>query len=150
ALMARLMDFLIAYILLIVLMLVNDLPVFQFNWLFLPLLVIIQLVLALGFGLVLSAMNVFYRDVRHLVVLLLQLWLYATPIIYPVSLVPDSFRPYYFLNPMAGVIEGYRAILFNITPPDAIIFYSAFVSLFVLWIGYFFFKRVEHRFADII
>lgn len=150
ALLARLMDFLIAYILLIVLMIANNLPVFQFSWIYLPLLLLIQLMLALGLGLILSSMNAFYRDVRHLVVLLLQLWLYATPIIYPITLVPDSIRPYYFLNPMAGVIQGYRSVLFNASPPDSTILLSVAVSLVVLVTGYLVFKRVEHRFADII
>ncbi len=150
ALFARLMDFLIAYILLIVLMVANNLPVFQWSWIFLPPLLLIQLMLALGLGLILSAMNAFYRDIRHLVVLLLQLWLYATPIIYPVTLVPDSILPYYFLNPMAGVIQGYRSVLFGGGPPDDTIFISAAVSLVVLTVGFFIFKRVEHRFADII
>ena len=81
--------------------------------LFLPVVVIVQLAVALGIGLIASALNAFYRDIRHLIVLLLQLWLYATPIIYPISAVPENLLQFYWLNPMVGIIEAYRAIMLN-------------------------------------
>ena len=150
ALLARLLDFIIAYGLLVFLMVFYKIPVFQVTWLFLPVILLVQLAMALGIGLVLSALNAFYRDVKHLVTLILQIWLYATPIIYPVNLVPERLRPYYFLNPMAGVVEGYRAIMLHGVLPDERFLLSASVAVVFLLAGYWFFKRVEHRFADII
>lgn len=150
AMLARVLDFLIASLVLVILMVAFSLPVFQVQWLFLPVILLVQLALALGIGLMLAALNAFYRDVRHLVALLLQLWLYATPIIYPVSLVPERLRPYYFINPMAGVIEAYRAVLLYGQMPGNEFYISAAVALIVLLLGYSLFKRVEHRFADIV
>lgn len=150
ALLARVLDFLIAYALLIVLMLVYGLPVFQLTWLYLPVILIVQLSLALGLGLIGAALNVFYRDIRHLIALVIQLWFYATPIIYPVTVVPERFRPFYFLNPMAGVIEGYRSVMLNGTRPESSFTLSAIVAFAILLLGYWFFKRVEFKFADVI
>lgn len=150
ALLARLMDFFIAYTLLILLMLFYKLPIFQVTWLFLPILLLVQLSLALGLGLFLAALNAFYRDIKHLVTLILQLWLYATPIIYPVDRVPEAVKPFYFLNPMAGVIEGYRAIMIHGRLPDTTLLISAVTAVIILVFGYWVFKRVEQRFADII
>ncbi len=87
-------------------------PLFTVSWLYLPLILLIQLALSLGIGLAGAALNVFYRDVQHLIAFGMQLWLYATPIIYPVSSVPERFRTVYVLvNPMVGVIESFRAVL---------------------------------------
>jgi lipopolysaccharide transport system permease protein len=117
---------------------------------YLPVILTIQLALALGLGLIGAALNVFYRDVRHLIALGMQLWFYATPIIYPVTLVPEHLRPFYFLNPMAGVIEAYRAVLLHRTLPAPSLVTAAVVASLVLIVGYWFFKRVESRFADLV
>ncbi len=107
--------------------------------------------ISLGLGFIGSALNVFYRDMRHIIVLGLQLWFYASPIIYPVSAVPENLRVVYFLNPMAGVLEAYRAVLLYHKTPDAMnILLSAVVALLILVIGYWLFKRAEFQFADII
>ena len=150
ALFARLLDFIIAESILILLMIYYQMPVFIAGWLLLPFILFIQLVLALGIGFLGAALNVFYRDMRHLFVLVLQLWLYASPIIYPVTAVPERFQTLYFLNPMAGIIEAYRAVLLYEQMPGAYLGLSAIISLFTLVIGYLFFKRVEPKFADVI
>jgi lipopolysaccharide transport system permease protein len=150
ALAARLVDFLIAYSILIVLMLFYQLPVFTLPWLFLPLILLVQLALALGVGLIGAALNVFYRDIRHLFALILQLWFYATPIVYPVTLVPERFRPFYYLNPMAGIIDSYRAVLIHGQPPTPELWISAAAAALILLAGYAFFKRMEYQFADVI
>jgi lipopolysaccharide transport system permease protein len=150
SLLARLLDFTIALGLLLLLMLYYQLPLFTLGWLYLPFILATQLMLALGLGLFGAALNVFYRDIKHLVTLGLQLWLYATPIIYPVSVVPERFRPLYFLNPMAGAIEAYRAVLLYGTVPGSYLLLSALVALIVLLGGYAFFKRVEAQFADVV
>ena len=131
-------------------MLYYQVPAFPAGWLFLPLILAIQLVLMLGLGLASAAANVFFRDVQSLLALGLQLWFYASPIIYPVTLVPEPLRPLYFLNPMAGVLEAYRDVLLNRQWPGAYLIPSALAALAVLLIGYWFFKRVEFQFADIV
>ena len=150
AMLARLLDFIIAYAVLIVLMMIYQQPVFRVSWLFLPVILLVQLGLALGVGLILAAVNAFFRDVKHMVALLLQLWMYATPIIYPINLVPEWLRPYYFINPMAGVIEAYRAVMLYGRLPGIEFLTSALAASLVLIAGYVIFKRVEHRFADIV
>jgi lipopolysaccharide transport system permease protein len=150
ALFARLMDFFIATGLLVVLMLVFRVPAFPLGWLFLPVILATQLALILGLGLMLAAMNVFYRDVRPLLTLGIQLWFYASPIIYPVAMVPEYLRPYYFLNPMAGVLEAYRDVLLNAQLPGLYLIPSMIVGVIVLIVGYWFFKRVEFQIADIV
>jgi lipopolysaccharide transport system permease protein len=116
-----------------------------------PALVIIQICLIVGVVLALAAMNVFYRDIRFVVPLAVTLWMYATPIIYPVELVPENLRRLYFLNPMAGLIESYRSVLLLSEWPNwGNLAVAAVISLVVLVLGYRFFKRVEWQFADVI
>ncbi len=150
AMLARLLDYVIAFGVLLVLMVYFGRPLISLNWVYLPLLLLSQLALALGIGLTGSALNVFFRDIKHLFTLGMQLWLYLTPIIYPATLVPERFRSLYFLNPMAGVIEGYRAILLNNTTPQPAMWLSVAVSLALFVFGYWFFKRVEFQFADVV
>jgi lipopolysaccharide transport system permease protein len=89
--------------------------------------------------------------VRFVVPLLIQIWMYATPIIYPASLVPERYRTLYFLNPMAGIIDGYRRTLLEGQPPmSGNMLLGAIVTLVLLVIGYRFFKQAEPRFADLI
>lgn len=123
----------------------------QVTALLVPLLLGIQIVLTLGVVLLASAINVHYRDIRFVVPLGIQLWMYATPIIYPVSLVPEHWRPLYMLNPMAGLIEGYRAVILRGAWPQwEYIGLSAFISIALFVGGYWSFKRLEAGFADII
>ena len=150
SMLARLLDFVIAYGVLFILLLYFDLPIFTPAWIFLPAILLIQLSLVLGIGMIGAAVNVFFRDIKHLFTLGLQLWMYATPIIYPVTTVPESIRPYYFLNPMAGIVEAYRAVLLYGQTPAPSLWLSAGLALVVLTGGYWFFKRVEFQFADVI
>lgn len=150
SMLARLLDFAVAAMLLIVLILIFNMPVFVFGWLFIPVIVAIQIALILGLGLMCAALNVFFRDVRSLLVLGLQLWFYASPIIYPVTMVPEHLRPFYFLNPMAGVIEAYRDVLLNGQTPGIYLAISALVAGALFVFGYWFFKRVEFQFADVV
>lgn len=150
ALLARFVDFLIAFVILIFLIIIYKLPVDILTWLFLPVLLLVQIALALGIGLIAGAMNAFFRDIKHVFALVMQLWLYATPIIYPVTIVPEQFRSWYYLNPMVGIIEGYRAILLHGDLPGNSFLFSIVISLIILVIGFSFFKKVEVQFADII
>jgi homopolymeric O-antigen transport system permease protein len=150
AMLARLMDFGLAVALLIVLIIYFQAPIFPMGWLLVPAILIIQLGLILGLGLALAAANVFYRDVQSLLTLIVQLWFYASPIIYPVTTVPERLRVFYLLNPMAGIIEAYRDVLLNGKFPGTYLLESAFISVVVLILGYWFFKRAEFQFADIV
>jgi ABC-type polysaccharide/polyol phosphate export permease len=106
--------------------------------------------LILGIGLVTSSVNVFYRDVQPLLVLGLQLWFYASPIIYPITLVPEKYRIIYYLNPMAGILESYRAVLLYHTIPGYPLLIAGIMSVLIFGFGYWLFKRLEFQFADII
>jgi lipopolysaccharide transport system permease protein len=99
----------------------------------------------------LSALNVRFRDVRYVLPFLVQFWMFATPIAYPSSLLSEPWRTLYGLNPMAGVVEGFRwALLGAKTAPGPIIIVSATVSLLILIGGAFYFRRVEKTFADVV
>jgi lipopolysaccharide transport system permease protein len=116
-----------------------------------PWLVVVQLALTCGLALLASAATVRYRDVRFIVPLIIQLWLYATPIIYPLNAVPSSWQIVFRLNPMTTIIEGYRgAVLYSRLPMWHDVMLATFVSLTILVFGYGYFKRTEAWFADII
>jgi lipopolysaccharide transport system permease protein len=117
--------------------------------LFLPVLLLITIMCALGAGLWLSALNVDYRDVAYVVPFLTQLWMVATPIAYPSSLIEEPWLMLYGLNPMVGVIEGFRWALLGTSPPGSLLALSASVSLVMLLSGAFFYRRAERTFADI-
>jgi lipopolysaccharide transport system permease protein len=121
------------------------------NVLWLPLLVLLAMITSLGVALWLSAMNVQFRDVRYLVPFLTQAWLYATPIAYPSSLLPQPWRTLYGINPMAGVAEGFRwALLGTDTASGPIIIVSVLAALAMLVSGAFYFRRMEKTFADVV
>ena len=117
----------------------------------LPLFLLMALLTALSAGLWLSALNVRYRDIRYTIPFLTQLWMYASPIAYPVSLIPEKWRLLYSLNPLAGVVEGFRWALLGKESPDfSIMAVSAVVVLVVLLGGLVYFKKMEQTFADVI
>ena len=149
-LLARLVDFGISFILLAVLVIVYQRPISLIGLLYLPLILGIQLALIMGLGIGSAALNVFYRDVDPLLKLGIQIWFYGSPILYPISLVPAQWQWLYFLNPMAGIIQSYRDILIDDVVPGSYLLPSAIVSLVIFILGYWFFKRVEFQFADII
>jgi lipopolysaccharide transport system permease protein len=116
----------------------------------LPGFMLLAIAAALGTGLWLSALNVRFRDVKQLVPFLVQIWMYLTPVIYPVSMVPKPLRPLLALNPMTGVVEGFRWALLGEQPPSGLIFVSIAITLTVLVSGAFYFRSTERTFADII
>jgi lipopolysaccharide transport system permease protein len=147
---AALADFLAASVVLAILMVRYDaLPGAELWWV-LPLLTV-QLVLTAAVALASAAVMVFFRDLRFVVPLGLQIWMYACPIVYPVDLVPERWRPLYFLNPMAGLIDGWRRVLVSGAAPRAgALAAAAVVSSLSLLLAYVLFKRLEARFADVI
>lgn len=112
---------------------------------------LVEICLLLGLAFLLSSFNLFYRDVKHVMPLLTQVWMYLSPIIYPVSLVPKRFLGLYMLNPMAAVMDGFRRVaLLGQTPMWGYLGLAALVSLVVLVLGYRRFKRLEPLFAEMI
>ena len=106
---------------------------------------------ASGVGMFLAALNAKYRDIRYTIPFLIQLWMFASPIVYPASMVPEKYRLIYALNPMVGVIEGFRsALLGTVTFPTMLIVVSGLVSVAIFLLGIFYFKQMERYFADII
>ncbi len=145
-----LVDFVLAFIVLIGMMLVYGIfPTFNIVWL--PFLLLLTFVTSLGVGFWFSALNVQFRDVSYIVPFLTQFWLFATPIAYPSSLLAEPWRTLYGINPMVGVVEGFRwALLGTDTAPGLIIIVSSLVALALLVGGAFYFRRMEKTFADVV
>jgi lipopolysaccharide transport system permease protein len=121
------------------------------NLLALPLFLFLAWFTALALGLLLSPVNVRYRDVGYTVPFLLQLWMYASPVVYPLSLVPERWRPFYSLNPMVGVIEGFRWSLLAMQKPDfELMVISAAVVICLLFFGLVWFRWMDRTSADVI
>ncbi|MFQ5922849.1 MAG: ABC transporter permease [Anaerolineales bacterium] len=143
-------DFALAFIVLLGMMFFYGIvPSWAVIWL--PLLLLLALVTSLGVGLWLTAMNVQFRDVRYMVPFLVQAWLFATPIAYPSSLLDEPWRTLYGLNPMVGVVEGFRwALLGTEHAPGAMFSISALAAVGLLITGAYYFRRMEKTFADIV
>jgi lipopolysaccharide transport system permease protein len=149
--LAGFVDFILAFVVLLGMMLAYGImPTVNVLWL--PLFLLLALITSLGSGLWLSAMNVQFRDVRYTVPFITQLWMYATPIAYPSSLIKDPvLRALYGINPMAGVVEGFRwALLGTDTAPDPVLIASSLAALVLCLSGAFYFRRMEKNFADIV
>ena len=150
AVAAGLIDFGIAFVVLLGLAARYGVPL-TVNMIWLPALVLLALVTALGVGLWFAALNVLYRDIQYVVPFLVQVWLYATPIVYPSSLVPERWRTLYAINPMVGVVEGFRwALLGTGTAPGPMILVSGIAAVVTLIGGMFFFRRMEKTFSDVV
>lgn len=150
AVFGGLIDFAIAFVILLGLMAYYGIfpTVATFT---LPLFVLLALLTALGVGLWFSALNVKYRDVRYTITFMTQLWFFATPIVYPSSIVPERWRALYGLNPMAGVVEGFRwALLGKGEGPGLLLAVSVAVVILILVTGLLYFRRMEATFADLV
>jgi len=143
-------DFVLAFAVLLGMMLYFNIGPTS-NVIFLPALVVLAFVTSLGVGLWLCTLNVQFRDVRYVVPFLTQFWMFCTPIAYPSSLLPEPWRTVYGINPMVGVVEGFRwALLGTETAPGAIIGVSSLAALGLLVSGAYFFRRMEKTFADVV
>ena len=150
AVAAGLVDFVISFLVLLGLMIYYGIKP---TWaiLTLPLLVLLALLTALAVGLWLSALNVHYRDVQYLIPFLIQAWMYASPVVYSVGLIPSGkWRLIYGLNPLAGVIQGFRWALLGANPPDELMVVSVAIVFVLLISGLFYFRRMEKTFADVV
>ena len=146
---SKLLDFLITLVLLIVILVFKQFY-FSIDLIFLPILLIILLLTSLGTGLWLSAMAVQYRDVKHALTFLAQLLMYAAPVVYPTSNISEKYRFLYSLNPMVGVIEGFRSVFLHHQPmPWSFILNGAIVGTLLFVSGAFYFRKMEKNFADV-
>jgi len=147
--LSGLVDFGIAFIMLLLIMLVFGI-VPTAAILALPLFLLLALVTALGTGLWLSALNVQYRDIRYVVPFLVQALMFASPVVYSSTLLEEPWRTLYGINPMVGVIEGFRWALLGTTVPGPMLLVSAVVALLLLFSGAMYFRRMEKTFADVV
>jgi lipopolysaccharide transport system permease protein len=148
--LAGLVDFFVAFGVLLILMAgYGILPTLNLLWL--PAFLLLTLVTSLGISLWLSAINVEYRDIKYVVPFLTQIWLFATPIAYSSSLLDEPWRTVYGINPMVGVVEGFRwALLGTNTQPGSMVLVSAVAAIVLLVSGAFYFRRMERVFADVV
>ncbi len=148
--LAGLVDFALSFIVLLGMMVYyHHAPTIHVLWL--PLFILLGLAAAVGMGFWLSAMNVKYRDVRYVVPFLVQFWMYASPIIYPSSMIPARYRTLYALNPIVGVVDGFRwALLGTKTAPGPMLAVSSAATVLFLVGGALYFRRMEAEFADIV
>jgi lipopolysaccharide transport system permease protein len=148
AVLAGLVDFGIAFVVLMGMMFYYRI-VPTVAVLTLPLFLLLAIATALAVGLWLSALNIQYRDVGYTIPFITQAWLFATPIAYPTSLIPEQWRTLYGLNPMAGVVEGFRWALLGKAPPGPLLIMSVVVVIPLLIGGLYYFRRMEKTFADV-
>jgi len=150
SILSGVVDFILAFLMLIgMIFYFGMVPTINVVWL--PLFLLLAFVTSLGVSLWLSALCVMYRDVRHIVPFLTQIWLFATPIAYPSSLLPEPWRTLYGINPMAGVVEGFRwALLGTMTAPGPIVIISSLMAIGLLISGAYYFRRMEKTFADVV
>ena len=148
--LSSLVDFCVAFTVLIAMMFYYDIfP--TINIILLPLLIILMVFTATGAGLFLSALSAKYRDVRYVIPFLVQFWMFCTPIVYPTSLVPEQYRIIYAINPMVGIIEGFRSALLDSSEfPTQLVLISVISSTILFILGAFYYKQMERYFADVI
>ena len=149
ALFDKFFDFLISFTLLMVVLLVSGVT-FTLNALAVPYLILLTMITALGFGMLAAALAVHFRDVLHMMGYVTMVMMYGSPVVYPLSLVPVEYKFWYSLNPMVGIIEGFRAALLSTRPmPWDLIGISSLIALTGLVLGVLYFKSSESKFADV-
>jgi lipopolysaccharide transport system permease protein len=149
--LAGIPDFLLSFIVLFGMMLYYGVYPTAASLIWLPLFLLLAAVTALAVGLWLAALNAQYRDIRYLVGFITQFWMYATPVVYPASLLDEPWKTVYGLNPMVGVVEGFRWTLLGMGgSPGPVIVVSAVVAVLLLVGGAYYFRRMEKTFADVV
>lgn len=147
---AGLVDFLLAFLVLIALMVFYGVVPTSSLWT-LPLFLLLALITATGVGLWLAGLNVNYRDIGYVIPFLLQVWFFLSPVVYSATIVPEWFKPFYGLNPMAGVVSGFRWAILGVGQPEPESLLTSFaISLLLLVSGVFYFRRMEKTFADVV
>lgn len=148
--LSGLVDFGLAFVILLGMMLFYQIPL-HWGMLLLPFLAFPLFLLVLGVGMIFSSLNVKYRDIKHALPFVIQIWLFITPVIYPTSIIPERFRTFIAFNPTVGLIEAFRSTILPTREVEWRLFgMSVAVTLFVLVVGIIFFRKTEKEFADII
>jgi lipopolysaccharide transport system permease protein len=148
--LSGLLDFFIASVILFGIMIYYGIPL-SWKLLFWPVLVIPLIFLALGLGMIFSSLNVKYRDIKYTIPFIIQIFLFITPIIYPISILPEKYRIFAAINPLTGVIETFRSLILPNKETDIVLLiFSVGVSILLLFVGMLFFRRTEKEFADIV
>jgi lipopolysaccharide transport system permease protein len=149
--LAGIPDFLLSFVVLFGMMIYYDIYPTAASIIWLPLFLLLAGVTALGVGLWFAALNAEYRDIRYLITFITQFWMYATPVVYPASLLNDPWKTLYGLNPMVGVVEGFRwTLLGKGSSPSPMVAVSAVVAVLLLIGGAYYFRRMEKTFADVV
>jgi lipopolysaccharide transport system permease protein len=147
---STLVDFLVSFLLLVILLFIYKIPL-SINMLTIPILLLFTMLLSIGVGIVFAALNVYYRDFTYVLPFVIQVWMYASPLAYSSKLIPQSWTWVYDLNPLVGIINGFRwAILGTTDFPLKSLIYSIVASIIILIIGLALFRRLERSFADVI
>ena len=150
AALAGILDFFIASIILFGIMIYFHVPL-RLDLLLWPVFVIPLIFLALGLGMIFSSLNVKYRDIKYTIPFLIQLWLFVTPIIYPISILPEKYKTIIALNPMTGIIEAFRSTVIPNKQLDLwLLLYSVIASLLIFLLGLIYFRKTEKEFADLV
>jgi lipopolysaccharide transport system permease protein len=150
SILVKMVDLGLSTLVLIALMIFFKVP-FYWSLLWIPVIFLIQFLMVNGVGMILSATNVFYRDVENVLGVFLMVWMYLTPIVYTPEMIPERYRSVFALNPMTGIINAYRnVILYGVNPPWQSFIYAIVISLIVFIGGYLYFHRVQKYFADVI
>ena len=148
--LAGLLDFAIAFVVLVGMMFWFGIVPTKMIFLF-PVLVLLMILSSAGIGMLFAALNAKYRDIKYTIPFIIQFWLFASPVVYPSSMIPEHFRTWYGLNPMVGVIEGFRSILLGAIPfPTEMFILSVIISVILFLTGMLYFRQMEKFFADII
>jgi len=148
--LSTLVDFFVSLLILFILLLIYNVPI-SLSILILPALLVLTMMLSIGVGVIFAALNVYYRDFTYVLPFVIQVWMFASPLAYSTLIIPDSMSWLYKLNPMVGVIDGFRWAIFQSTVfPLNSILYACATSFLVFIIGMLIFKRLESRFADVI
>jgi len=148
--LAKMVDLTLSALILVLLLIVFGVEP-HLTLLFIPLILLFQVVLILGVSLILSSINVFFRDVENVLGVFLMVWMYLTPIVYPPEIIPERFISIFNLNPMMPLVNAYRnTILYGVAPPWQSFLYAALISVGMFVVGYIFFKNKAKYFADVV
>jgi ABC-type polysaccharide/polyol phosphate export permease len=150
SILVKMVDLGLSTIVLMIMMIIYHAPFYP-TLIWVPVIFFVQFIMVNGVSLILSATNVFYRDVENVLGVFLLVWMYLTPIIYPPEMIPPQYRPIFALNPMTGIVNAYRnVILYGVNPPWPSFSYAIVISVVLFVLGLIYFKRVQRYFADVI
>jgi lipopolysaccharide transport system permease protein len=148
--LSTLVDFLVSLTVLVILLLIYRISI-PITFFAIPILLLLNLLIAIGIGIIFSALNVYYRDFTYILPFIIQLWMFASPLAYSSKIIPAAWAWIYYLNPMAGIIDGFRwAVFGTIEFPATSLLYSSIVGVMVFMISLIIFRRLERNFADVI